>query len=143
MKVYVITSGEYSDYRIEAIYSTEQKAKEALKVWERIDNGFELEQYELDYVPAVPEGMKPFVVWMRADGSSTVYRSVSDITGAPLWVSAPDFEGNIVLPEPSLNFSIYARDATHAVKIANDHRTKLLAQNQWPTKAGIKSNVIY
>lgn len=31
MNIYILTSGEYSDYRIHSVYSTQEKAEEALK----------------------------------------------------------------------------------------------------------------
>ena len=44
-KVFVITSGEYSDYRIERVFSTRQKALEYL---DTKDDDYRLEEYYLD-----------------------------------------------------------------------------------------------
>ena len=44
-KVFVITSGEYSDYRIERVFTTRRKALEYL---DTKDDGYRLEEYYLD-----------------------------------------------------------------------------------------------
>ena len=44
-KVFVITSGEYSDYHIERVFSTHKKAQEYL---DTKDDGYRLEEYYLD-----------------------------------------------------------------------------------------------
>ena len=48
-KVYIVTSGEYSDYGIDRVFSTEEKAKEWVDVITSMYNGnYNIEQYELD-----------------------------------------------------------------------------------------------
>lgn len=52
MKVYVVTSGEYSDYGINAIFSTKEKAQEYIdrgdKLGMNYSYGYQIEEYELD-----------------------------------------------------------------------------------------------
>ena len=48
-KVFIVTSGEYSDYGIDRVFSTEEKAKEWVDVITSMYNGnYNIEQYELD-----------------------------------------------------------------------------------------------
>ncbi len=48
-KVYIVTSGEYSDYGINRVFSTEEKAKEWVDVITSMYGGdYDIEQYELD-----------------------------------------------------------------------------------------------
>ncbi|MEE1073803.1 MAG: hypothetical protein U0L26_15730 [Cellulosilyticum sp.] len=48
-KVYIVTSGEYSDYGIDRVFSTEEKAKEWVDVTTSMYGGnYNIEQYELD-----------------------------------------------------------------------------------------------
>ena len=48
-KVYIVTSGEYSDYGIDRVFSTEEKAKEWVDVITSMyDGNYNIEQYELD-----------------------------------------------------------------------------------------------
>ena len=44
-KIYVVTSGEYSDYTIERVFSTKKKALEYL---DTVDDDYTLEEYDLD-----------------------------------------------------------------------------------------------
>ena len=48
-KVYIVTSGEYSDYGIDRVFSTEEKAKEWIDIITSMYGGnYNIEQYELD-----------------------------------------------------------------------------------------------
>lgn len=46
--VYVVTSGEYSDYTIHAVFSTKEKAEEYIDHGEYFSDSYEIEEYELD-----------------------------------------------------------------------------------------------
>ena len=48
-RVFIVTSGEYSDYGIDRVFSTEEKAKEWVDVIASMYGGnYNIEQYELD-----------------------------------------------------------------------------------------------
>lgn len=48
-KVFIVTSGEYSEYGIDRVFSTEEKAKEFIRVTMDLYGGtFNIEPYELD-----------------------------------------------------------------------------------------------
>lgn len=48
-KVFIVTSGEYSDYGIDRVFSTEEKAKEWIDIITSMYGGnYYIEQYELD-----------------------------------------------------------------------------------------------
>ena len=56
-KVFIVTSGEYSDYGIDRVFSTEEKAKEWIEVITSMYGGnYNIEQYELD--APIPERKK-------------------------------------------------------------------------------------
>ena len=44
-QIYIVTHGEYSDYRIDRVFSTRQKAVEYL---DTVDDNYTLEEYDLD-----------------------------------------------------------------------------------------------
>ena len=46
-KVYVVTSGEYSDYGIDSIYSTREAAEKCCAAWGGYDDKPMIEEYEL------------------------------------------------------------------------------------------------
>lgn len=50
-KIYVVTEGEYSDYHIEACFSTKKKAQEYIKNSKKVNGSYyypDIEEYELD-----------------------------------------------------------------------------------------------
>ena len=48
-KVYIVTSGEYSDYGIDRVFSTKEKAKKWIDIITSMYGGnYNIEQYELD-----------------------------------------------------------------------------------------------
>jgi hypothetical protein len=133
--VYVITSGEYSDYHIVAVCSNEEKADtlcDALnKNLDSSSNRVMVEEYEIDEVAdRVQQGFLPWRVVMERDGSSRVFR-----TGVP----TDNFHDlKIRHNRPSntywLEGLVWAKDSEHAVKIANEKRSALIASNQWETE---------
>lgn len=50
---YVLTEGEYSDYKIIGVYSTKELAEEAKSLWPYSD----IEDFPLDNIPEHPPGM--------------------------------------------------------------------------------------
>lgn len=56
--IYVLTEGDYSDYRIIGVYSTKELATEAQSLYEYA----QIEEYDLDNIPEHPPGMKAWFV---------------------------------------------------------------------------------
>lgn len=52
VKVYIVTSGTYSDYQVESIYSTEEKAKEAIETLIKLvaNSDYSIDEYTLDKI---------------------------------------------------------------------------------------------
>ena len=64
-KIYIVTSGEYSDYRIDAVFSKKEKAEEYVQ-----NNGsdYRIEDYKLDE-PIVKENKLWLISFNLEDGS--------------------------------------------------------------------------
>lgn len=72
-KIYVVTSGEYSDYRIEAVFSTRKKANEYVQ---QKGTDFRIEGYDLD-----KEVVKETQLWLvEFDITNNEIKEVSPIT---------------------------------------------------------------
>ena len=72
-KVYIVTSGEYSDYGIDRVFSTEEKAKEWVDVITSMYNGnYNIEQYELD--APIPE-RKEYLFFEAYIENNTIIKS--------------------------------------------------------------------
>lgn len=135
--VYVVTSGSYSDYRIEAVFFE----KDVAEAYAEKNNGGS--SYDECRVEEWPVGNEPdyrgdrrkvFCVWMDREGNT---RRV--LTPAEHLAAAEQSENNDRCSEPfeleQLDFYMLANDEEHAVKIANERRIRLIEKGVWlPSK---------
>ena len=123
-KVYMVTDGWYSDYRVLGIYSTKAKAEKA-KVLFNADN--EIDTIDLDVVPKTPRGMLKWVVEMDRNGNvNDVSRETCEYPSSSASVWKP-FDSDVTY----LRAALWAKDEEHAVKVANEWRTRIVANNLW------------
>ena len=73
-KVFIVTSGEYSDYGIDRVFSTEEKAKEWVDFNTSMydDGNYSIEQYELD--APIPE-RKEYLFFEAYIENNTIIKS--------------------------------------------------------------------
>jgi len=126
--VYVVTHGSYSDYIIEAVFSTREKAERF-----QGERECEIEEWELDpEVYDFPPGHQRYCVTMRKDGASEVQKDWEPTPTLSLSTTASLRRDYI-----SLRSGVYvsvlcvAKDEQHAVKIANEQRAGLIASGEW------------
>ena len=139
-KIYVVTEGEYSDYHVVAVFDNKDEAEQYAHIMAKSD----VEEYELN--PELPTWINPnlqlYYVWMQENGDSTCYQRSYDLNNKEKypqihwdekyrypsgWVDKV-FEGYQML------ITVQAKDEKHAVKIANEKRIQLIANNQWGKK---------
>ena len=128
LQVYVVTDGDYSDYRILGIYSSEAHAVHARAVYAA---GNEIEEYVLDAIPSSPPGLFAYGIAMDADGN-----------GNPRWgkaiqrLSNDNFTPDVhpYGDDKHVYFKVWATDPTHALKIANEMRVQRIADGSWTVK---------
>lgn len=150
MRIFMVTDGSYSDYHVLGLYSNEALAREAKELF-NADN--EVSEFELDAMPEHPPGMLPWEVAMDRDGNVRypvdypVDRKVADakprrigfMEGLRDWRPYGDitsFDSRMNMSKRSSGlvvFEMWARDPEHAIKIANERRTRLIATNEWTT----------
>lgn len=122
MSVFVITEGEYSDYRISGIFSTRALAESAHPFFQKPN---EIEEWELDALVPPPDRF-PFSVIMEFDGTAKAERSfVTSIRASAFPVFAS------IGRKPAYRFYMWASDEAHAIKIANERRVQMIATNNW------------
>ncbi len=135
--VYVITSGEYSDYSIDAVYSTRAMAEEALPAFSgSYGDKPDIEEWELDPaepLAAVRRGLLSFHVASRKH--SIEVRSVDH-----LGIAIPDRPDNKLVYEfrdqPGvLTTTVITSDIAHATKIAADRFRQHIAAVGWSKDA--------
>ena len=134
MKVYVITHGDYSDYRIVTIFISKKKAKEFMK----IITDCRLEVYETDssdILSEVNKGRVLYRVVMDYDGTMEVCEldevSYCNYTGSlRIWprTQAPVYKRKKV--NDAIMGTVWATNELHAAKIANEFRVQRIAENK-------------
>lgn len=126
MKVYLVSRGDYSDYHVCGAYSTQENAERAKAIYSGGYSDACIETRDLDSFEDIPEGLLPYLVKMRRDGTvDEVARESADGRCGHDWAPYGDGE--------SVAFYMLARDEEHAIKIANERRGQLIAMNEWTT----------
>lgn len=136
--IYAVTSGEYSDYRIVALFSTPELAREFMAAVPDYDYN-KIKEFELNPNTAdlIRRGYSVWSVHMLRDGTTErVSRQdvgtyeVSNI-GHRIWrrTEAPAYKGKGI-PD-ILTSMVWAKSEEGAVKIVNEHRAQMIANGQW------------
>ena len=129
VRVYILTSGEESDYCIDGVFSSPELAEAYRKAWP----SDEVEEWELDPCnEQISAGLLFFEIRMKADTGDVdkcwqqppAEKSVSDIVTV-----SGSVKENIFVPGAYRQFRWWgwAKDEKHAVEIANEQRIIALA----------------
>jgi hypothetical protein len=138
-KIYVVTTGQYSDYSIEAVFSSVAKAQKYCRYHnpyqenglgeELKDCDYRIAEYDLDpETPNLPKDAVAFEVQMRRDGGTQMCSRIpfSCLAARP----------EVILYMDWMCTNVLARDEKHAVKIANERRTAVIALDKWSETRG-------
>lgn len=122
MKVYIVTAGEYSDYHIERVFSTREKAQEYL---DHIGNAewAGIGEYNLD--EETPRGVFGYCVTFCL-GTDEVVTSLIQLSNDSYTRkdSVRYYESSMA---KSMAFILEAKDSVHAVKIASERLMQIRA----------------
>lgn len=156
-KIYIVTSGDYSDYSIDGVFDSKERAQAFAAPF----SDREIEEHELN--PPLPTYIKPgqkfYDVTMFSDGELPISNVpmpynwyAREITDSFLYNKNPfamrfacfvyphfnnqtqEATGKHRMGEFTLEGVIRANDSAHAIKIMNERRTQLVANNDWPEK---------
>lgn len=117
--LYLVSTGDYSDYQVRAIFSDREKA--AAWAQDYCHQGAnDIEEYPLDPEGfRTPEGLVPFEVHIRiSDGYVSYVKADEEETSTGT--------RTVGISDPFLFVSCYARDTEHAIKIAGEKRIAAL-----------------
>lgn len=142
--IYAVSSGSYSDYRVNALFSAREKAQEFIDALTKPNsyNDFnDIEEYELDSDTAdmIRRGYAIWYVQMQVDGTvDRVERTSTDLfhvgeAGHRVWErsKAPAYKGQGI---PNLlNSNVWAKTEKAAVKIVNEKRLQMIASGELTT----------
>ncbi len=127
VSIWVVEQGQYSDYRVVGVFSTEANARAVAS----LVPASSVAEWPLD--PAVSElaqGHRPFDVWMLRDGTvekCELQTSLYDIATGETTLTRPTAH-----VAPRIYATVWAKDDVHAIKIINEARTRMIAENEWP-----------
>jgi len=133
-RLYLVTEGEYSDYKFIALFSTAEKAQEWIDFGGQGDTIEEmlLDPPEADLVMQL--GLFPHWVRMTRDGATDLVTKGPATMRMDAW-QCEDWYQNITREIGSNRVYMYgcvlARDDQHAVKIVNEKRVQLIASGAW------------
>lgn len=124
-KVYIVTEGKYSDRRNIGVFTTLDAANAT---------GGDVEEWFLDNIAGAPGHYSFFQIYMDREGNVRSSR-VTEYYGKP--PANPHFikSGWTIFwgieMRGCLECSVWAKDLIHAVKIVNERRAQLIAENKW------------
>src|SRR3990167_5468915 len=139
--VWVIEQGSYSDYRVVGVFSTEADAQyvaDFINVSERCDPATIAEWPLNPVVSELRQGCQRYFVLMQKDGTVEKIKrdeSAYDLSGSVhVWrrskAPAPAYRDKKGTKDV-LQATVWAKDEAHAIKITNEHRTRMIAIGQW------------
>lgn len=131
--IYVVTSGSYSDYGIEGVFTERELAQSFIDAFVNPYEGMDIEEWPLDpHRNDLMKKRKVFLVSIDKEGnadalpqSRSPYLLNKEEYGFPPGIS---FRDN----KKIMNCVCFANDDKHAIKIANEKRIQFLALNKWP-----------
>ena len=126
-KIYAVEVGDYSDYRVEGVFSTKENAEMYFAALpESRWNIPNIAEWELDaHVDKLILGMKMFWVRMDKDGNSVV-----NLTTPEESLCNDQFIDRGIMAGQLLCY-VWATDHAHAAKIANERRVQYIASGEW------------
>jgi hypothetical protein len=135
--IYVVTSGEYSDYRIIAVFDSEFLAQvmadhHNTAVKSRWGDQYEVETFTLNPGESnYHEGLSRRAIVMRRDGSVVRMDDHGPfVEGDPEDRFYKMYAGN-AFEKATLHTYVWAKSEEHAIKVANERRAQHIASGEW------------
>ena len=121
-KIYIVTQGQYSDYKILGVFDKEELANKFITSGGKYEYDYpEIEEWELNpNAKNLKRGYLPFIVKMNRSGNVGGVKQES-------FDSNTGWYGN----DTTMYNHCFAKDKEHAIKITSELRTRLLANNEW------------
>lgn len=128
--IYAVSIGEYSDYRVKALFSTKDKAEKFAERYRQDDA--RVEEYELDpeWTTLEDQGYHPWRITMTVTGDVLETKDLSS-SGISTHEDIPHYY--IDNARMKIRGFVWARSVEHAVKITNEKRAQLISLNAWET----------
>lgn len=125
--VFLVTRGDYSDYRVCAVFTDKKLAQKYIDSFEKAYDEFRIENYKLNpFSKELKADYKPYFLRMKKDGTCTeIY-----VKDSSYGFESEDLDVGFDIHK-DMYLSVFAKDEKHAIKIANEKRVQLIAENRW------------
>jgi len=133
LNVYVVTTGDYSDYHIEAIFSTKELADEYVR---RGGDEYEVDEWELD--TPIPDALIRVSMFLDGRVDSVDHVIVKEIKGSSegFYMFTESFNGDVVLI-----WYVKTDSEERAIKVVNEKRIQILALGIWGDEEKVKQMI--
>ena len=121
--IWGVSSGEYSDYQVVAIFTSEEKAEVFLAEYRRLQCDARLQEFDLD--PEPPDVIIGIQVSIFRNGSILNMRGPKEFDRSRVGFGAY-FRG-----DAAMSWLVETSAAERAIKVANEKRGQLVAANVW------------
>lgn len=128
--IYVVTSGSYSDYGINAVFDDEQLAKDFIAMFKKGSYmDMTIEEWKLNPEEEnIRAKRKLYFLRMNKEGIASDI-SIEGSSFSIDYINTIQFDA-----KKNLMVRCFADDEKHAIKIANEKRVQVIANNQWKEK---------
>jgi hypothetical protein len=125
-KLYAVTTGSYSDYSVNGIFSTKQKAKDFKAAFPNETDFNDIEEFELD--PSAPDWKDKDIWFVRMKRNGDVLEAEKRDKSLYGFFSVGDQGFDI---NRDIYMTVLAKDKEHAIKIVGEKRAQLIAEGGW------------
>lgn len=124
--IYVVTSGSYSDYGINAVFDDKELAEKFVKLH---GSNYDIEEYECNkHKDMLLKNMFPHYVQMQENGD-VIQCGCYDFDDFKVKINFKEYYKTPL--QKIMVVLCYARDKEHAIKIASEKRMQVIALNRW------------
>lgn len=125
-KVYIVTSGDYFETRICAIFSGRKLAEKYIRSFGDLCGGsLQVEEWELDpFAGQLKQGFKPYQIKMSKQGRM--------LELAPQALPFSDNDSVCFDIQNNIQLKLFARDLKQAQRTANIKRAVMITSGRWP-----------
>jgi hypothetical protein len=124
---YIVTAGQYSSYGILAVFLDKEKAQKFVNEYNGEKYNWSkagIEKWPLDpKIQYTPVGKVAYSVWMDIDGNNAYANEISFLE---VFDKVRRCKNK---PKDRVYMNVFAKNKTHAIKILNEKRTQLIAEN--------------
>ena len=124
---YVVTCGDYSDYRIVGVFSSKALAQTHIDAFDNSYDGCKIEEYPID---ATEEWGYITTIYMKRNGNSS--GGHTERQHRPC-ASHKLVSVSLCGKKKYLESRVLTDSMERAVKVTNEHRVRLIASGQWPS----------